>query len=228
MNNQKKCINTVQSKIILFLYKQIKTTYVCPTVREICREVGLKSTASVHYHIKALVDKGYLTHDKNKKRAILFTQQGEDYCLNDDETKQFLDKNIINSEINFNHEVLTVPLVGTVQAGVPITAIENKEDDIILPSTFTNANNCFMLTVQGDSMMDVGIYDGDMILVRQQPSANNGDIVVARIDDEATVKTFYKESDHIRLQPENDAFEPIIVKDCVIEGRVVGLIRNYS
>ena len=119
-----------------------------------------------------------------------------------------------------------VPLIGTVQAGTPITAVENLEATLTLPVQLTGDSDCFMLRVQGESMMNIGMYEGDMLIVRHQNTANNGDIVVARIDDEATVKRFYKENGHIRLQPENDNFDPIIVDDCHIEGLVIGLVRD--
>ena len=116
--------------------------------------------------------------------------------------------------------------IGTVQAGMPITAVENLESTLTLPVQLTGDSDCFLLRVQGESMMNIGMYEGDMLIVRHQNTANNGDIVVARIDDEATVKRFYKENGHIRLQPENDNFDPIIVDDCHIEGLVIGLVRD--
>lgn len=220
-------LNTKQKDILTYLYTTIEKERICPSVREICKALGIKSTATVYNHLNKLMELGYVEKNTLKKRALRITDLGNEFCR--------LELNLpieedINYETSYIQQELTalsrVPLVGTVQAGMPITAIENREDEYILPQTLTGKSDCFLLTVQGDSMKNIGIYEGDKILVRQQPIAENGDIVVARIGDEATVKRFFKEKDHIRLQPENDLYEPIIVNDCIIEGKVISLIRE--
>lgn len=166
----------------------------------------LKSTSSVHSHLETLEKNGYIRRDPTKPRAI----------------------EIIDDNFNLvRREVVNVPIVGRVAAGQPILAVENVESYFPIPMEFMPNDQCFMLTVQGESMVNVGIYDGDTILVAQQQTAKNGDIVVALVDDSATVKTYYKEEGHIRLQPENDSMAPIIVPDCMILGRVFGVFRFF-
>lgn len=219
-------INTKQQDILIYMYKTITTEQLCPSVREIAKEMNIKSTATVQGHINRLVETGYIARNDQKKRSLRITDLGRSFC----ESRLGIKPEANTANSAYAEEILsnvkTVPLVGNVQAGMPITAIENQENEYILPLAITGRDNCFMLTVQGDSMKNIGIFEGDKLLVRQQRTAENGDIVVARIDDEATVKRFFKESDHIRLQPENDLYEPIIVKDCVIEGKVITLIRE--
>lgn len=216
-------INTKQRRILEFIRDSLHNEYRCPTVREICAHVGLSSTSTVQSHLNTLEKFGYIRRDPNKNRAISIVN---DIKPNISISK---DSNEMSSSDNFEFlgaNLKQVPLIGTVQAGMPITAIENLESTMTLPVQLTGNSDCFMLRVQGDSMMNIGIYEDDMLIVRHQNTANNGDVVVARIDDEATVKRFFKEKGHIRLQPENDDFAPIIVKDCHIEGLVIGLVRD--
>lgn len=216
-------INSKQIRILEYITNCLQNEYRCPTVREICEYIGLSSTSTVHSHLNALERFGYIKRDKNKNRSISVmhmpkTQPSVNNTTNECTTSE---------EFEFmGSHLRQIPLVGTVQAGAPITAIQNIEDMITLPIQLTGNSDCFLLKVQGESMIQAGILEGDLLIVRQQNVANNGDIVVARIDDEATVKRFFKESDHIRLQPENDAFSPIITQNCVIEGLVIGLVRD--
>ena len=216
-------INTKQRRILEFIRESLHNEYRCPTVREICAYVGLSSTSTVQSHLNTLEKFGYIKRDPNKNRAITILDEGK--------PKVSVSKENNETTSSDNFEFLgaglkQVPLIGTVQAGTPITAVENLEATLTLPVQLTGDSDCFMLRVQGESMMNIGMYEGDMLIVRHQNTANNGDIVVARIDDEATVKRFYKENGHIRLQPENDNFDPIIVDDCHIEGLVIGLVRD--
>lgn len=177
-----------------------------PSVREICDAVKLSSTSTVHSHLEALEEKGYIRRDGSKSRTI----------------------ELVDEEFNsMRKEVTNVPMVGTVTAGSPILAVENLEGYFPIPLEYLPNSKTFMLKVKGESMINKGIFDGDRILVKQQNTAQNGDMVVALIDDSVTVKTFYKEKDHIRLQPENDAMDPILVDNCDILGIVIGLFRIY-
>lgn len=176
-----------------------------PSVREICDAVNLKSTSTVHGHLKRLEKKGLLKRDPTKPRALEITDPN---CP--------------------KKEMLYIPIIGRVTAGIPILATENIEDLFPIPIDYIKHNqSLFMLRVVGDSMINAGINDGDLAIIEQNQTAVNGDIVVALIDNDATIKTFYKESDYIRLQPENDTLDPIIVKDCSILGKLVGLFRAY-
>ncbi|MCI8416128.1 MAG: transcriptional repressor LexA [Lachnospiraceae bacterium] len=200
-------ITKKQSEILEYIKSQILNKGYPPSVRDICEAVQLKSTSSVHSHLETLEKNGYIRRDPTKPRAI-----------------EIMDD-------NFNlvrREVVNVPIVGRVAAGQPILAVENVESYFPIPTEFMPNEQCFMLAVQGDSMINAGIFDGDTILVSQQQTAENGDIVVALVEDSATVKTYYKEADHIRLQPENDTMEPIIVPDCQILGRVFGVFRFFE
>lgn len=193
-----------QQEILDFIKSEINSKGYPPSVREICSAVGLKSTSTVHGHLDRLEKRGLIRRDPTKPRAI-----------------EVLD------DFSYEKEIINVPIVGSVAAGQPILAVENIEDRFPIPADFfPNKNQMFMLQVRGQSMIGSGIMDGDYIIVQQQSTANNGDIVVALIDDSATVKTFYKEKDYIRLQPENPSMEPIIVDDCVILGKAVGLFRK--
>ena len=178
----------------------IQTHNFSPTVRESCENVGIKSTSTVHYYLQMLEEKGYIVKDPLKKRTIKLPGGGSK----------------------------SVPLLGTVTAGIPITAIQEIEEYIPVSNLSGNAEDYFALHVRGTSMVGAGILDGDIVIVRQVPVADNGDIVVAMIDDEATVKRFYREDGHIRLQPENPEYEPIITTEAVILGKVVTLMRNYE
>jgi len=179
-----------------------------PSIREICQAVDLKSTSSVHAQLSSLEAKGYIRRDLTKSRSIEIID--DDFSL----TKR---------------ELVNIPIVGTVSCGQPILAEQNIEDYFPVPPEYIhNTNNqTFMLRVKGDSMINVGIYEKDLVIVEQCSSARNGEIVVALIEDSATVKTFYKENGYIRLQPENDYMDPIIVENCEILGRVIGLFRNF-
>lgn len=195
-----------QKKILNFLKEEIRTKGYPPSVREICDAVGLKSTSTVHGYLERLEKKGLIRRDPTKPRAI-----------------EILDDTSYISK----RELVNVPIVGKVTAGQPILAVENIEDTFPLPVDCLHNSDVFMLTVSGQSMIDAGILDGDYVIVQQQPTATNGDKVVALIEDEATVKTFYKEQNHVRLQPENPDMDPIIVKDVKILGKVIGVIRLF-
>lgn len=175
-----------------------------PTVREICKAVGLKSTSSVHGHLKQLEKEGLIKRDPTKPRAL----------------------EIVDSVIK--KEMINVPIIGKVTAGLPILANENIEDSFPLPLDYVKHNNdLFMLKVSGSSMIKAGILDGDFAIIERTQTASNGDKIVALIENEATLKTFYRENDHIRLQPENDEMEPIIVDNCSILGKLIGIYRTY-
>ncbi len=199
-------ITEKQREILEYIKNEILNKGYPPAVREICEAVHLKSTSSVHSHLETLEKNGYIRRDPTKPRAI----------------------EIIDDTFNLTRrEVVNVPLIGNVAAGCPILATENIENYFPIPAEFVPNQNVFMLRVQGDSMVNAGIFDGDHILVKQQATALNGDMVVALLDDSATVKTYYKEEGHYRLQPENDYMEPIIVDDVSILGVVFGVFRLF-
>lgn len=199
-------ITAKQQEILDFIKEEILSKGYPPAVREICEAVHLKSTSSVHSHLETLEKNGYIRRDPTKPRAI----------------------EIMDDEFNLaRREIVNVPVIGDIAAGEPIFAEQNIEGYFpVLPDDMPSGN-AFMLNVRGESMINVGIYDGDKILVRQQNTASNGEIVVALVEDSATVKTFYKEKGYYRLQPENDTMEPIIVDRVEILGKVVGLFRTY-
>jgi len=205
-------LTTRQQAVYDFIIANYKETGYFPSVREIRDGVGVSSTATVQSHIVKLIEKGYIARAGSKSRTLRILHvednpyQGPEYDM---------------------EEVVPVPLVGSVAAGTPILAEENREDTIPLPASMVKGES-FMLRVKGDSMIQAGIFDGDFVIVRVQNTAENGDIVVAILDDEATVKTFYKEADGIRLQPENDALEPIITRSATIAGKVIALMRNIA
>ena len=188
-----------------------------PTVREICAEIGLSSPSTVHVHLKALEEKGYIERDPLKSRSIMLKQNDQGQPVGRNEG------NVLSPSFS---KTIDVPLVGNVAAGEPILAEENITETMSLPIDIVGDSASFMLSVRGESMIEAGINDGDYVVVKQQQTANNGDIVVAIIEDGATVKTFYKESDHIRLQPENSTMEPIIVTNCASAGKVVAVFRR--
>lgn len=201
-----------QQKILEFVNRQVAEKGYPPSVREICRAVGFRSTSTVHAYIKKLEEEGLIKKDATKPRALRIV----------DDSHNSLEGYIADREIE------NVPVVGKITAGQPILAVENIEETFPIPVEYLQNSKVFMLKVKGDSMVGAGIMDGDYILVRQQNTAENGDIVVALIGDEATVKRFYREKGHIRLQPENPSYEPIIVKeDMTVLGKVIGLFRKY-
>lgn len=199
-------ITEKQTQILEFIKQEILSKGYPPSVREICLAVGLKSTSSVHSHLETLEEHGYIRRDPAKPRTIEIVD--DQFALT-------------------RREMVNVPVVGTVAAGTPILATENIENYFPVPSEYMPNQECFMLKVKGDSMMNAGIFNGDTVLVQSQNTARNGEMVVALVEDSATVKTFYKESGHIRLQPENDSMDPIIVDDCSILGKVFGVLRFY-
>ncbi len=185
-----------------------------PSVREMASAVGLSSPSTVHAHLNALEEHGLIKRDSTKPRALeLFKQDGSPAVL-------------AKVEENPSRGTVTLPLIGRVAAGIPILAEQNVEDTFTLPSEIATESSSFILEVHGDSMINAGIFNGDFIVVREQPNAINGEIVVAMIDNEATVKTFYKERGRVRLQPENDAMEPIYASNPTILGKVVALMRR--
>ena len=196
-------LNDKEQKVLEYIKEQIKDTGYPPSVREICAALGFKSTSSAHQYIWRLAEKGYIDKGDLKTRAI----------------------KVVGTE-----STISVPIVGKVAAGEPILATENIEDYMTIGESFFSKdalhNDNFILKVQGESMIEAGINNGDYIIVSKQSTARNGEIVVAMIEGEATVKTFYKEKDYIRLQPENSTMDPIIVRDCQILGKVVGLFRK--
>lgn len=197
-------ITPKQSEILEFIKQCILNRGVPPAVREICEAVNLKSTSTVHAHLEKLEKNGYIRRDMAKSRSI----------------------EIVDDSFNLSRrEIVNIPVVGRVAAGEPILAMENIENYFPIPSEHVPSSESFILRVKGDSMINIGILDGDYIMVEKQCTARNGDVVVALIEDSSTVKTFYKEDNHIRLQPENDDLDPIIVPDCVIMGKVSGVFR---
>ena len=197
-------ISAKQKEILEYIKAEILSKGYPPAVREICEAVDLKSTSSVHSHLETLEKNGYIRRDPTKPRAI----------------------EILDDDFNLTRrEVVNVPIVGHVAAGEPILATENIENYFPIPVEYMPNEETFMLKVKGESMINAGIFNGDNVLVKKQPNAENGDIVVALVDDSATVKTFYKEDGYYRLQPENDTMDPIIVKECSILGKVFGVFR---
>lgn len=199
-------ITQKQLEILEFIKQEILDKGYPPAVREICEAVDLKSTSSVHAHLSTLEKNGYIRRDPTKPRAI-------EIC---DDNFQMV-----------RTEMVSLPVIGTVAAGQPIFAEENIESYFPVPAEILPQGESFILKVKGNSMINVGIYSGDQIFVQSCNTAHNGDTVVALIDDSATVKTFYKENGHIRLQPENDSMDPIIVEDCQILGKVYGVFRLF-
>jgi len=205
-------------KILNFMKSEIRMKGYPPTVREICTALGIKSTSTVHKDIASLVDQGFLRKDPSKPRALMVVG-AEDHAPAEP---------IVHMEER--EDIIDIPIVGRVAAGTPILAEQNIEETFPVPARYAKGDS-FMLRVRSESMINVGIMDGDLILVEQQHTARNGEIVVAMIDgfeSEATVKTFYHEGDHIRLQPENDTMSPIIVKDVKVLGKVKGVFRYFS
>lgn len=198
-----------QVEILEFIKREIQIKGYPPSVREICVGVDLKSTSTVHSHLEKLEQKGYIRKDPTKPRAIEVLYKDEDFMFGPKKT-------------------VDIPIVGKVTAGQPILAVENIEDTFPIPVELAEKGSLFMLRIQGESMIGAGIFDNDFVLVKQQNSADNGDIVVALLEEEATVKRFFKEKDYIRLQPENDAMSPIIATNVQILGKVIGLYRRIK
>ena len=199
-------ISPKQQEILEYIKSQILERGFPPAVRDICEAVHLKSTSSVHSHLETLEKNGYIRRDPTKPRAI----------------------EILDDTFNLTRrEVANIPIVGRVAAGEPLLAEQNIENYFPIPVEMLPNRNTFMLKVRGESMINVGIFDGDLVLVDDRNTASNGDLVVALVDDGATVKTFYKENGHIRLQPENDFMDPIIVPDVTILGHVIGVFRFF-
>ena len=209
-----------EKDILTYIEKQIKENGYPPSVREIGKSVGLSSTATVHGYLTKLEEKGYIKKENQKGRALRLVKGSK----NEDKNQIKIKEETKNAYTN--KEMVEVPIVGKITAGEPILAVENVTDTFPIPLDFVGNAESFMLVVSGESMIEAGIFDGDYILVKKQNVARNGEIVVALIEDEATVKTFYKEKDHIRLQPENSAMDPIIVKNCEILGKVSGVFRK--
>ncbi|MGN0659931.1 MAG: transcriptional repressor LexA [Emergencia sp.] len=210
-----------ERRILEFMRNEVRTKGYPPTVREICTAIGIKSTSTAHKDIASLVEQGYLRKDPSKPRALMLVDTDAEMPQPVSQTE---------SEVSPREDVVDIPVVGRVAAGTPILAEQNIEDTLPVPARYAGRNS-FMLRVRGESMINVGIMDGDLILVEEQNTARNGEIVVAMIDgfeSEATVKTFYKEAGHIRLQPENDTMSPIIVQDVRILGKVRGVFRYFS
>lgn len=208
MDSKNSKISDKQKEIFNFIKSELNRKGYPPSVREICKAVGLRSTSTVHGHLECLERKGYIRRDSAKPRAI----------------------EILDSDMYFSSEVVKLPVIGKVTAGIPILAVENIEEYYSVP--FDIVKGCekesFILKVRGESMINAGILDGDYIIVRKQSTANNGEIVVALIEDNATVKRFYKENNYIRLQPENPSMDPIIISDVFILGIVKGVIRKIK
>lgn len=199
-----------QREIYEFIKKEVRSKGVPPTIREMGKAVGLSSTSSIHLHLNNLEAKGYIARPKSKNRCI-----------------EILEDDFYNTA-NSDTEYCNIPIVGTVSAGEPILATENIDGYFPVPAEYISGTENFMLKIKGNSMINAGIFNGDLVLVKQQNTAENNDIVIAMIDDSATCKRYFKEEEYIRLQPENDSYEPIYVKDCTILGLVKGLFRSFK
>ena len=201
-------ISKKQSEILEYMKNEILNRGFPPSVREICEAVNLKSTSSVHSHLETLEKNGYIRRDPTKPRAI----------------------EIVDDNFNLvRRETVNVPIIGKVAAGEPLLAVQNVEGYFPIPSEYMPNKQTFMLVVQGDSMINAGIFSGDYVVVEKQENAENGDKVVALVEDSATIKTFYKEKDHIRLQPENDFMDPIVIspdQQFQVLGKVIGVFRH--
>lgn len=198
-----KKLTSRQREILNYITEEVMHKNYPPSVREICKKMSLSSSSTVHAHLKALEKKGYIKRDPTKPRAI----------------------EILDHPENTKKKTRLIPLVGQVTAGVPVFAEENIENYLALPEEIVKGDSVFLLRVKGDSMKNAGILEGDLVVVRQQPSAENGEIVVALLGDEATVKRFYLETGYVRLQPENPDYEPLITDDVRLLGKVIGLVR---
>ena len=221
-----------EQRILAYMKNEIKTKGYPPTVREICSALNIKSTSTAHKDIANLVKQGFIRKDPSKPRALMIVDDSLPESAEQTPSESSvpsMDQNL-STDAAYHTPVVEIPVVGRIAAGTPILAEQNIEDSFPIPSRFLGRGRSFMLVVKGESMIEAGIMDGDYILVEQQNSVRNGDIVVAMVDgfeSEATVKTFYKEADHIRLQPENSTMSPIIVKDVKILGKVKGVFRYF-
>ena len=214
-----------ERQILEYMKAEIRQKGYPPTVREICSALNIKSTSTAHKDLDNLVKAGFVVKDPSKPRALMLTP-----LAMEDTEAAFEASSASEVKVQERIDVVDIPVIGRIAAGTPILAEQNIEDSFPLPARFMGHGTCFMLTVHGESMVEAGIFDGDYIMVEQCETARNGEIVVAMIDgfeSEATVKTFYKEADHIRLQPENSTMSPIIVKDVKILGRVKGVFRYF-
>lgn len=200
-------LNQKQIEILLYIKNELQRQGYPPAVREICKGVSLKSTSTVHGHLEKLEMKGYIRKDPTKPRAIEILDKNDDFLL-------------------IHKKTVDVPIVGRITAGIPILAVENIEDTYPVPLEMVEGHNVFMLKVSGESMIDAGILDGDLVLIQEQHTASNGDIVVALLGEDATLKRFFKEKDRIRLQPENQFMEPIYSTDVSVLGKAIGLYRK--
>ena len=196
-----------QQMILDFLKQEIRKNGYPPSIREICTSVGLSSTSTVHSHLESLERKCYIKRSPSKNRSIEILED--------------------RFYVNNSSEIVNIPILGKVTAGEPIFAVEDFEESFPLPLYVVGNDRCFMLRVKGESMIEAGIYDKDLVIIKQQETAENGDIVLALVEDSATIKRFFKEKGHIRLQAENPFFEPIIVKELTILGKVIGLFRKF-
>lgn len=210
-------LNARQKMILEYIRECVNERHLPPSVREIGEAVGLSSPSSVHVHLSKLEEKGYIVRHGSKSRSLSVTDKGEE-----------LEPSSIAEKGSLDKDFSTLPLVGRVAAGTPILAEQNIEEEISLPISLVGDKNSFLLTVRGTSMINAGILNGDIVIVQENASPKNGEIVVALIEDGATVKTFYQEKDCIRLQPENDALEPIYTRDAQILGVVTGLFRSIQ
>ena len=202
-------LNRKELDVLNYIKTELARRGYPPSIREICEAVGFKSTSTAHGYLTKLEEKGYIRRDATTPRAM--------EILSSDPF----------SHLSYDKEIVNIPVIGRVTAGTPILAVENIEDVFPIAIDFVDNNNAFILIVKGDSMVDAGILDNDYVIVSQQSTATNGDIVVALIKDVVTIKRFYKEADHIRLQPENRFMEPIILKDVTILGKVIGAYRKF-
>ena len=204
-----------KEELLKFIREYIDENGYPPTVREMCRAVKVNSTSTIAYHLAKLEDNGFIKKNPNKNRAL-------EVCGNNGDIK--LTRVVSTDDTD---GLTSIPMLGVITAGEPILAVENCEEYFMVSPNLFRGDGLFMLTVKGESMINAGIFDGDQIIVRQQTYAENGEIVAALIDGSATVKRFYKEDGHYRLQPENDTMAPIIVDDCQVLGKVVGLVRKF-
>ena len=204
-----------EKAILKFIEDQVMENGYPPSVREIGKAIGLSSTATVHAYLSKLEKQGFIKKEGKKGRTLKVIKGSNGQTIKKSNKNFYAEK-----------ELVDVPIIGKITAGQPILAVENVTDTFPIPIDFVGNSESFMLTVRGESMIEAGILDGDYILVKKQNNANNGEIVVALIGDEATVKTFYKEKDYISLQPENHTMDPIIVPNCQILGKVAGVFRK--